>query len=141
MLTLSLFRAFASAALMVPWLLNLATRLLARSLNMPEPLVHSTGAFVFAQVRAVENSFGKSISEEFFGEFKTPMLSISSTDDPIATSANVEDLLRLFRTCPVRNVRLRPEDFDLETIGHIDFFRDRCRGLWGLATDWFDSFS
>ena len=43
----------------MPWMLDLATRLLARLLNMPEPLVHSTGVFVFAQVQAVENSVGK----------------------------------------------------------------------------------
>jgi hypothetical protein len=42
-------------------LLKLATRLLARSLNMPEPLLHSTGAFVFAQVQAVENSVGRTL--------------------------------------------------------------------------------
>ena len=47
------------AASMIPWLLNLATRLLARILNMPEPLVHNTGVFVFAHVQAVENSVGK----------------------------------------------------------------------------------
>lgn len=40
---------------MLPWLLHLATRMLARSLNMPEPLVHNTGVFVFAQVQAVES--------------------------------------------------------------------------------------
>jgi hypothetical protein len=43
----------------IPWLLNLATRLLARILNMPEPLVHNTGVFVFAHVQAVETSVGK----------------------------------------------------------------------------------
>jgi hypothetical protein len=59
MFALSLFRAVAIAALAIPWLLNLATRLLARSLNMPEPMLHSTGAFVVAQVQAVENSVGK----------------------------------------------------------------------------------
>jgi hypothetical protein len=37
------------------WLLHLATRMLARSLNLPEPLVHSTGVFVYAQVQAVEH--------------------------------------------------------------------------------------
>ena len=31
------------------------------SLNMPEPLVHDTGVFVFAQVQAVENSVGKTL--------------------------------------------------------------------------------
>jgi hypothetical protein len=53
---------FASA---LPWLLDLATRLttrfLAHSLNMPEPLVHTTGVFVFAQVQAVETSIGRTL--------------------------------------------------------------------------------
>ena len=48
-----------AAAGTMPWLLNLATRVLACSLNMPEPLVHNTGVFVFAHVQAVENSVGK----------------------------------------------------------------------------------
>ena len=47
--------------LLLNWLLNLATRLLARSLNMPEPLVRTTGAFVFAQVQAVETSIGRTL--------------------------------------------------------------------------------
>ena len=52
---------FLSAASLLPWMLNLATRLLARSLNMPEPLLHHTGAFVFAHVQAVETSVGKTL--------------------------------------------------------------------------------
>ena len=50
-----------SPAGMMAWLLNLATRMLACSLNMPEPLVHNTGVFVFAHVQAVENSVGKTL--------------------------------------------------------------------------------
>jgi hypothetical protein len=49
----------------IPWLLNLATRLttrlLAHSLNMPEPLVHTTGMFMFAHVQAVETSIGRTL--------------------------------------------------------------------------------
>ena len=52
---------FASAAGMIPWMLNLATRMLARSLNMPEPLVHNASVFVFAHVQAVENSVGRTL--------------------------------------------------------------------------------
>ena len=58
MRTLSRSSAFSTAA-MLPWLLDLATRLLARSLNMPEPLLHNTGVFVFAQVQEIENSVGR----------------------------------------------------------------------------------
>ena len=50
-----------SPANMIPWLLNLATRMLARSLNMPEPLVHNTGVFMFAHVQAVETSVGRTL--------------------------------------------------------------------------------
>ena len=61
MTTPSRISTFLFAAGMATWLLNLATRLLARSLNMPEPLVRTTGVFVFAQVQAVETSFGRTL--------------------------------------------------------------------------------
>jgi hypothetical protein len=50
-----------SPAGMMPWMLNLAIRMLARVLNMPEPLLHSTGVFVFAHVQTIENSVGKTL--------------------------------------------------------------------------------
>ena len=59
MLMLSLYRL---AATVVPWVVNLATWILARSLNMPQPLVHDTGVFVFAQVQTIENRVGKALS-------------------------------------------------------------------------------
>jgi hypothetical protein len=51
----------ASTTGMIPWMLNLPTVLLARLLNMPEPLVHSTGVFVFTHVQAVETGVGKTL--------------------------------------------------------------------------------
>jgi hypothetical protein len=59
MLMLALFRLVAAA---IPWTLNLAIWLLARSLNMPQPLVHDTGVFVFVQVQTIENRVGKALS-------------------------------------------------------------------------------
>jgi hypothetical protein len=58
MLMLSLVRAFAA---LIAWMLNLATWVLARSLNMPAPLVHDAGIFVFAQVQTFENSVGRAL--------------------------------------------------------------------------------
>jgi hypothetical protein len=52
--------AFSTAG-MTPWLLDLATRLLARILNMPEPLLLGTGALVYAQVQEFENSVGRTL--------------------------------------------------------------------------------
>jgi hypothetical protein len=58
MLMLSLFRLVATV---VPWVVNLATWILARSLNMPQPLVHDTGVFVFVQVQTIESRVGKAL--------------------------------------------------------------------------------
>jgi len=57
----TLYRPSTSPASIIPWMLNLAIRTLAYSLNMPEPLLQTTGVFVFAQVQAVENSVGKTL--------------------------------------------------------------------------------
>ncbi len=57
MLMLTLFRFVAA---MIPWTLNLAT-CVARSLNMPEPVVHDTGVFVFVQVQTIESRVGKAL--------------------------------------------------------------------------------
>lgn len=48
-------------AAIAEWAVVIATRLLARSLNMPEPLVTSTGAYVFAQVAAAETRAAKTL--------------------------------------------------------------------------------
>jgi hypothetical protein len=61
MSTISRPSTLSSAAGILPWMLNLATRMLARSLNMPEPLLRSTGVFVFVHVQAVETSVGKTL--------------------------------------------------------------------------------
>jgi hypothetical protein len=62
MLMLSLVRALAAIlAVLAPLAARLATWMVARSLNMPEPLVHATGLFVFAQVQAFENSVLQSL--------------------------------------------------------------------------------
>jgi hypothetical protein len=52
-------RPSTSPAGIIPWMLTLATRTLAYLLNMPEPLLHTTGVFVFAQAQTIENSVGK----------------------------------------------------------------------------------
>jgi len=48
-------------AAILPWLLGFGIWMLARSLNMPEPLVHSAGVFVFAQVQAAETRAAKTL--------------------------------------------------------------------------------
>jgi hypothetical protein len=60
-MTMTSYSRPSPSATVIAWLLNLAARFLAHSLNMPEPLVHTTGVFVFAQVQAVETSIGRTL--------------------------------------------------------------------------------
>jgi hypothetical protein len=48
-------------AAILPWLVSLGVWLLARSFHMPEPLVHSAGLFVFAQVQAAETKAARTL--------------------------------------------------------------------------------
>lgn len=59
MIALLLYRTIADH--LAPWAVTLTTRMLARSLNMPEPLVHSTGNYVVARVAAFEHGVGRSL--------------------------------------------------------------------------------
>ena len=59
MIALLLFRTIADHLL--PWVLKLGARMLARSLNMPEPLVQSTGDYVIAQVGGFEHGSARSL--------------------------------------------------------------------------------
>ena len=69
---------FSIATSVIPWMLNLATRLLARILNMPEPLVHNTGVFVFVHVQAVETSIGNRLLRQL-QSWRRPALHHAST--------------------------------------------------------------
>jgi hypothetical protein len=51
----------AAAPLLLPWLIHLATWLVARALNMPAPLVEAAGIFVFLKAQAFENRIGRSL--------------------------------------------------------------------------------
>ena len=50
-----------SSTTIIRWLIGFATLMAARSLNMPEPLVHATGILVFAHVQAFETRAARSL--------------------------------------------------------------------------------
>ncbi|MDB5985606.1 MAG: putative alpha/beta hydrolase [Nevskia sp.] len=78
----------------------------------------------------VENDFGAAIKTHYYREVAAPIVAIHAADDPIATSANVADLLRLFPRATKRSQQIEPAEFGLQSIGHIDIFRRRCAAAW-----------
>ena len=84
----------------------------------------------------VANSFGDTIDRHYYADITCPLLNLRAVDDPIATHENVEELLELFPNAQIERKVMYPNDYGLAEIGHIDFFRSRCRAAWTRLIDW-----
>ncbi len=84
--------------------------------------------------------FTKSKSLTHYEDIKEPMLLISIEDDLFAPKTSVDILgSRVYCNAEVTRKHLKPEDFDLKTIGHFDFFRKKNQNiLWPIINKWFD---
>jgi len=57
----TLFKTLASSTGLVQCLIDLATWLVARALQMPEPMVHAIALVLVLRAQAIENDIGKSL--------------------------------------------------------------------------------
>jgi predicted alpha/beta hydrolase len=84
----------------------------------------------------IENAFGREVSRDGYDQFRSPIFALHASDDPIATPANVQDLLRLFPQAPKEIKMIDPKSFGYPAIGHIDYFRRSRSEIWPLVTAW-----
>lgn len=88
--------------------------------------------------------FGPELDEDFrdssFAAVRTPLLSLSFSDDPIATPAAVEALLASYPNAEIERRSIRPVETGVRRIGHHGFFSERHRdSLWRGVLDWIDA--
>ncbi len=88
----------------------------------------------------IKTAFGKSIHTHFYDELSMPALWLGFSDDHIATSENMDDMIRVFTKMPVEKRFLDPEDFGLNHIGHMLYFSSKTNikapQLWQMAVTW-----
>ena len=71
---------------------------------------------------------------------RTPVLSLSFSDDPIATPWAVGELLALYPNAAIERRLTTPAQAGVRRIGHHGFFAERHRAtLWSAALDWIDA--
>ncbi len=89
----------------------------------------------------IKTAFGKSIHTHFYDALNMPALWLGFSDDDIANSENMDDMIRVFTNMPVEKRFLNPEDFGLNQIGHMRYFSSKTNAkapeLWQMAVDWF----
>ena len=75
-----------------------------------------------------------------FGAVRAPLLVLGFSDDPIATPAAVEALLRSYSGAPIERRWTRPAQVGARALGHHGFFHERYRdSLWRGTLDWIDA--
>jgi predicted alpha/beta hydrolase len=90
------------------------------------------------------NHFGPALENELreshFAAVRTPLLACGFEDDPIATHAAVEALLRFYPLARAEQRWTRPADIGVRKIGHHGFFAERHKdSLWRPVLDWIDA--
>jgi len=75
-----------------------------------------------------------------FAAVRSPVLSLSFSDDPIATPWAVGELLALYPNAAIERRLTTPSQAGVRRIGHHGFFAERHREtLWRPALDWIDA--
>lgn len=88
----------------------------------------------------IKTAFGKSIHTHFYDDITMPALWLGFSDDDIANSKNMDDMIRVYSQMPVQKHFLEPKDIGLSSIGHMRYFSSRTHAkapeLWQMAIDW-----
>ena len=75
-----------------------------------------------------------------YASIRTPMLSLSFTDDELISAQGIRSLHELYVNAPVEYHRIAPPEVGVRRIGHFGFFRPQLeRTLWPLAAQWLAS--
>lgn len=88
----------------------------------------------------IKTAFGKSIHTHFYNDIAMKALWLGFSDDDIANSENMDDMIRVFSQMPVEKRFFDPKEFGLDSIGHMLYFSRRTNKkapeLWQMAVDW-----
>ena len=72
-----------------------------------------------------------------YASVRTPMLSLSFTDDEMMSARGIRSLHGLYTGAPIEYRRIAPSDIGVPHIGHFGFFRPQFeRTLWPLVPQW-----
>ncbi len=82
---------------------------------------------------------GESVRHSY-ASVRTPLLSLSFTDDEMMSEQGIRSLHRLYTSAPIEYRRIAPRDVGAARIGHFGFFRSQFEStLWPLVPQSWES--
>ncbi|WP_180003717.1 MULTISPECIES: alpha/beta hydrolase family protein [unclassified Acinetobacter] len=99
--------------------------------NLPKDVAKQWAQFC-SKPGYVINAIGKTVpkTEDHHEQITCPITVLWSTDDEIATEANVKDLIRLYPNANASHKELKPSAFGHKAIGHMLMFKRSHQNLW-----------
>lgn len=97
--------------------------------NLPKDVARQWAQFC-SRPGYVINAIGRTVYEDFHAAVQAPITALWSSDDEIATEANVKDLLRLYPNAPTAMIELKPAEYGHKGIGHMLMFKTSHQNLW-----------
>lgn len=97
--------------------------------NLPKDVAREWAQFC-SKPGYVMNAIGKTVHEDFHHVIQIPITALWSSDDEIATRANVKDLLRLYPNADADMIELKPAQYGHKGIGHMLMFKKSHQNLW-----------
>lgn len=108
-----------------------ATKFIGMGEDLPK-LVAQQWAEFCSRPGYVYNAIGKTIFEDYHQKITIPFKVLWSSDDEIATEANVKDLLRLYPNAQKQMIELVPATYQHRRIGHMEMFKRSHQNLWSI---------
>lgn len=102
--------------------------------NLPKDVAREWAQFC-SKPGYIINAVGKQIHEDFHAKVHTPITVLWSSDDEIATEANVKDLLRLYPNASTDMIELKPANYGHKMIGHMLMFKKSHQNLWPVIAN------
>ncbi len=104
--------------------------------NLPKDVAREWAQFC-SKPGYVINAIGKTVQQDYHAQIKTPITALWSSDDEIATEANVKDLLRLYPKAQTDMFELKPAAYGHKGIGHMLMFKKSHQNLWPVIEQHF----
>ncbi|WP_180022117.1 alpha/beta fold hydrolase [Acinetobacter sp. YH16044] len=99
--------------------------------NLPKDVAREWAEFC-SKPGYVINALGKTVQHDFHQQVSCPITAVWSSDDEIATEANVKDLLRLYPNASTQMIELKPKETGHKAIGHMLMFKSSHQNLWPI---------
>lgn len=106
--------------------------------NLPEGVMRQWRRWCLSREYVV-GAEGEQVREAY-ASVRTPIVSLSFTDDEMMSAASVRSLHALYRSAPIDCRRIAPAQVGARRIGHFGFFRSQFAAtLWPLAREWIEA--